>query len=74
MSDILNVTGLWANKTKSGETYMSGNLGNVNVLIFKNKRKTTEKQPDYMLCFAPKQKKETPTESETPEANSDVPF
>ena len=77
MSDLLNVTGLWMNKTKSGETYMSGSLGNVNVLIFKNKNKKTEKHPDYTLMFGPKQKRKAPTTdpySPAPEADSEVPF
>lgn len=43
--------GLWIRKSAKGETYMTGTLGGVKVLIFKNKRKRNERDPDYTLCF-----------------------
>ena len=56
MSEMIQLTGLWLNQSKSGEKYFSGNLGGAKVLIFKNKHKTEEKHPDYQLYIAPKQK------------------
>lgn len=56
---FLNVTGLWAKKDKNGQSYMVGSLGpSISVLIFKNKNKEDEKHPDYIMYFAPKEKKE----------------
>ena len=57
MSEMIQLTGLWLNQSKTtGEKYFSGNLGGAKVLIFKNKHKTEEKHPDYQLYIAPKQK------------------
>ncbi len=43
--------GLWLRESKGGEKYMTGTLGGVKVLIFKNKRKRNENDPDYTLCL-----------------------
>lgn len=52
-SKLINATGLWLQKDKNGNSYMSGSLGGVRVLIFKVKEKKGENSPDYTLCFAP---------------------
>ena len=54
MNDMIQLTGLWINKSESGEVYMVGYLGNTKVLIFKNKFKTDDKHPDYTLNIAAK--------------------
>lgn len=48
---MINVTGLWSNKDKSGNTYLSGRIGGVKVLIFKNNKKTEDKHPDFNLMI-----------------------
>ncbi len=78
-STMLNVTGLWLNKSKSGVSYMSGSLGNLRVLIFRNTHKTQDKQPDYQLCFAPSNKDRGREKKDNPEADaggdhSNIPF
>lgn len=52
---MIQITGLWLNKSRNGETYMKGRINGVDVLIFKNKHKTDEKHPDYQLYIAPRQ-------------------
>jgi hypothetical protein len=60
---MIKLTGLWENTTKQGETYFRGNLGLGQVLIFKNKYKKTDKDPDYVMYLAEKDKKEeTPSD------------
>lgn len=54
MADLFEITGLWVSESKSGEKYMKGSLSlpsgtKLDVFIFKNKNKTTDKQPDYKL-------------------------
>jgi hypothetical protein len=50
---MINITGLWLNKSDKGETYMAGNVGyGARVLIFKNKSKRGDKDPDYNLVIA----------------------
>jgi len=51
---MLQVTGLWINEAQSGEKYMVGYLGSLRVLIFKNRYKTDDRHPDYVMHFAPK--------------------
>jgi hypothetical protein len=58
-SNLVPITGLWLNETKSGKTYFSGYFGNAKVLIFKNtKKEKGSKQPDYNMCITKKKKKE----------------
>lgn len=57
MSDMIKVTGLWINDS-NGKKYMSGTMGTLKVLIFKNERKESDKHPDYTMYFAPNEKKE----------------
>jgi hypothetical protein len=56
-SDLINVCGLWRNEGRNGE-YLSGNLGGVRVFVFRNKRKETDRHPDYTLCVAPNKRRE----------------
>lgn len=45
---MIELTGLWKSKTKSGKVMLSGYLGNARMRIFKNSYKTEEKHPDYI--------------------------
>jgi uncharacterized protein (DUF736 family) len=64
MSDLMQVGGLWKNTSANGDTYLQGKLGpNVRILIFKNKYKNADNQPDYQIYFAPVERKEGDTES-----------
>lgn len=57
-SKLINATGLWKQKDKAGNTYLTGMMGGVRVLIFPVKEKKSDKSPDYSLCFAPNEPKE----------------
>jgi len=60
---MLKVTGLWRKAGKNGH-YLSGNLGNVRVIILPNKyKKEGDNAPDYHLMFAPKQTNEQKKEA-----------
>jgi uncharacterized protein (DUF736 family) len=64
MSDLMQVGGLWKNTSANGDTYLQGKLGpNVRILIFKNKYKNADNQPDYQIYFAPVERKEGEAES-----------
>jgi hypothetical protein len=53
-NNLIQVGGLWKNTSANGEMYLQGKLGpNVRILIFKNKYKTEGNQPDYIMNFAP---------------------
>ncbi len=55
--DMISLGGLWVNTPKSGGAkYMSGNLGKVKILIFKNLGKTRKEHPDFNLCLAQRPK------------------
>lgn len=68
--NMINLTGLWINESKNGDTYLAGNIGAAKLMVFKNNRKQEgSKQPDYYVTLAPyepKEKKDAPA--------SDIPF
>ena len=57
-SDLVKISGLWLNKDKNGNTYMSGNMGGARIVILKNTYKEKDEHPNYNLFVAPFQKKE----------------
>lgn len=76
---MLQLTGLWINKTKEGDSYLSGNLGNVRILVFKNKNKPEgSKAPDFNIVIAEnnKQKQVNQKDPQTPfeQTMEDIPF
>ena len=56
---------IWKNKSKNGNIYYTGKLGEVNIIGFENV-KENEKQPDIIFYVAEekKQKKENKVEKE----------
>ncbi len=65
-SKLLNLTGLWMQKTKDGTPYMSGSFGRgINILVFKNtKKRPDSKDPDYNVCLAQSEPKNKPEQKE----------
>lgn len=64
---MLQLTGLWENTTKDGRKYLSGRLGNAKVMVFANTKKTDPKQPDYTLHLAEYERREMPSQGQTPQ-------
>jgi hypothetical protein len=58
MSDLVKISGLWANQKQDGEVYYTGSLGNAKIVIFKNKFKDTDKHPDMHLYISPSKKQD----------------
>jgi hypothetical protein len=58
--DMTKLTGVWKNKDKNGNTYLSGSLTPItNLLIMPNTyKKDGDKAPDYFVYLAPKEKQE----------------
>jgi len=48
-SDMIELCGLWLQKTKANDTYMTGKVGNTKFLVFRNKYKKSPKEPDYRI-------------------------
>lgn len=76
MNERIELTGLWANKDKDGNTFLSGSLGRAKVLVFKNTHKQEgEKTPDYRMFIVPRDRQENkrPDEGRTdPPASASV--
>ena len=49
---FFRVCGLFKRKTKDGQTFLSGALGSINLLVMPNKFKAEDKHPDYFLYIA----------------------
>jgi len=45
------IGGLYIKKSKKGETFLSGKIRDEKVLVFKNKRKESERHPDYVVMI-----------------------
>lgn len=57
-SDLVQIGALWKNENKDGETYLSGTFGAAKLLVFKNKWKKGEKDPDYKIFVGRRVRKE----------------
>ena len=70
--------GLWQQTDKNGNKYLSGSLGFAKLLIFPNRNKTHDNQPDYSMVLVEKQRKEDdPQRGKTqpqPLTDDDLPF
>lgn len=67
-SPMLQLGGLWVNESKSGTKYMTGYLGNLKIMVFRNNYKSEDKHPDYVMYLT-----EKPRATEG-EKSDDIPF
>jgi len=59
MNDLIKLTGVWKNTDKNGNEYFSGGMSVfTKILIMKNTFKEGEKDPDFYVYLAKKDKKE----------------
>lgn len=75
--DIIQVTGLWENIDKTGNTYYRGTMGRCAIFIFKNKNKRNDNDPDYYLNFAkvkPRESRDQNAVSNDTIGNFEMPF
>lgn len=47
-SPLVFISGLWENISKDGRQYLSGRLGPVRLVLFKNQRRTKTSDPDWL--------------------------
>jgi uncharacterized protein (DUF736 family) len=53
-TNLIPLSGLWKNTSANGQQYLSGKLSpGVRILIFPNKYKQADNQPDYQIYLAP---------------------
>jgi hypothetical protein len=74
---MFEASGLWLQKDKNGNSYMSGSMGKIRVLVFKDANKgDNEKAPDYRLCFAESKPKDGSGEDKKQQEQDDnaIPF
>ena len=58
-SPMVKLCGLWKKEAKDGTVFYQGKLSySSNLLLFKNKFKRSEKDPDLILYISEKKKKE----------------
>ena len=75
--DMIKITGLWKKEGKNGVFY-AGSLGyGAQVLVFQNKYKKGENDPDLQMFIAEKQEKKAsgkPFPESSADDGGDVPF
>jgi len=52
MPDPNELGALWLKKSHKGVVYMSGTIDGKSVVVFKNKNKNNDKQPDYRVLLS----------------------
>jgi len=58
-SNLIRLTGLWKNTTKTGDTMLTGNFSpSSKLIILPNTRKQKDSDPDYIAFMSPSEKKE----------------
>jgi hypothetical protein len=71
-SPMLQLGGLWINESLSGKgKYMTGYLGNLKIMVFRNNFKTEDKHPDYVMYLTEKKRD---TEENGGQEPDDIPF
>ena len=55
---MIKLTALWLKRSKDDESYMSGNVGDANIIIMRNKYKKSDNHPDYIVYITEPQKKD----------------
>lgn len=68
---MIKLCALWQKKSKNGDTYFSGSMGDAKVLIFKNAKKRKPNAPDYFLYVDSKQKGEDKSQQKQ---DTSIPF
>lgn len=54
MPDMIKIGGLWTNKDRNGDTFLTGKLSPVvKILIFKNQYRESENHPTHIMYLAP---------------------
>lgn len=69
---MIQLAALWKKDSKNGRTYYTGKLGDGRLLLFKNDKKTDEKQPDLILYLVGDEKREA--KGKPPAREDDLPF
>lgn len=70
--ELVNIGGLWLNKSAAGEVYFSGYLNGARLLIFKNQFKEKENQPDYVMYVTKNEKQSEKVSADEFESTLDV--
>lgn len=74
--DPQEVGALWKKESASGKAYLSGKIDGIGyVVVFRNKNKKSDKQPDYrILKSQPREEKKPEPEPQPRIDDSDIPF
>ena len=51
--DLVKLSGLWERRSRKGHTYLSGHLGLAGLLVFRNRNKQRDGDPDFILFACP---------------------
>jgi hypothetical protein len=51
--DLVKLSGLWEKRSRKGHAYLSGSLGAAGLLVFRNRNKQRETDPDFILFARP---------------------
>ena len=62
---LIHITGFWKNESRDGSTYYASKLrSGAKLLLFENRHKRGEKDPDLILCIAAADNSRNPQDQE----------
>lgn len=70
-SELIELCALWQKEDKNGNTYFTGSLNGLDVVVFHNGKKTSDNQPDFRVYLKKKQKRE---DSPSQFSSDQIPF
>jgi hypothetical protein len=56
---MVRLGGLWRRKSRAGVEYLGGSLGNGELLVFRNDRRRSDRDPEYTIFVAERRERET---------------
>ena len=76
---LKNIGALWLKTREDGTKFFSGTInngihGDINIMIFKNEKKESEKSPDYRIAMATDDEKKSATAPKEGESDGEIPF
>ena len=75
MDSMLNLCGLWSRKDRNGiEYYIDQLTHSTRIMVFKNKKKTTDKEPDFYITLCKSEPKPAQQLSTTEGSTDDICF
>jgi hypothetical protein len=63
---MVRLGGLWERRSRAGDPYLGGVLGGGELLVFRNRQKSSDRDPDFVVYLAARREREPARTSGSP--------